>query len=135
EARISEVFEDLSKQLSEKLAVIEQQAVQLAIEVSRKIVDTTVEIQPEYLIEVIREGLKHTGAATISKIRVSPQDMEFINVIGISKQFKEHDGSWSFEADDSIRSGCVIETSAGEIDYRLDEAWKRVQDSVLKVIS
>jgi flagellar biosynthesis/type III secretory pathway protein FliH len=47
---------------------------------------------------------------------------------------KEYDGSWSFVQDETIRAGCVVETSSGEVDFRLDQAWERIKDNVVKVL-
>ena len=113
---------------------MERQAVELALQVARKIIEQAVEINPEYIIPIIREAITSSGSAIIRKVRISPQDMEFVEYAGLRKQLKEFDGSWDFEADESIRSGCIVETSASQIDYQLDKAWERVRDQVVKVI-
>jgi len=133
EARMQNVLQDMVNQLNEELLQVEKSAVDLAIEISKKIVNYAVEINPEYLLELVRQALKQVGGATVRKIRISPQDSEFIEIIGVARFLKEFDGSWQFESDDSIKTGCVVETSAGEIDYQLDAAWERVKDEILKV--
>ena len=132
--RLTTLLQDLQKQIDERLSLTETQAVQLAVDIAHKIIENAVEINPEYIVGIINKCLKLAGGAAIRKVRVSPQDMEFIEVIGVAKHIKEYDGSWQFEADDTIRSGCVIDTSAGEIDYQLDSAWERVKENVVKVI-
>lgn len=134
EERFAVVLEDISKQREQDFTVLEVQAVELAMAVARKIVAHAVEINPEYIIEIVREALTHAGGAKVRKVRVSPEDMEFINVIGLEKRMREYDGSWQFEKDETIKSGCIVETSAGEIEYDLDRAWERVRDNVVKVI-
>src|SRR5690606_16120529 len=118
-----EVLKDLARQIEERITQTEKDAVALALEISKKIIDTTVEVNPEYLVHIVREALGQAGAAAIRKIRVSPQDYEFIEVVGLRRQF-ESEGSWDFEADETIRSGCIVETSGGEIDFQLDRAWE-----------
>lgn len=134
EGRVSQVFTDLRMQLNGVVASLENSAVKLALDVSQKIIGFAVEINPEYLTQVLRDAFKQVGTAAIRKIRVSPEDMEFIEVVGLEKQLKEHDGSWKFEKDETIRSGCVVETSAGEIDYQLDRAWERVKNNIIKAV-
>jgi len=134
ERHLAETLNDLTKQLREHQERLERDCVDLAIKIARKIIDGAVEINPEYIIPIVREALQLAGGAAIQKVRISPQDMEFIELVGISRHLKEYDGSWQFEADSTIRAGCVIETSAGEIDYQLDQAWERVQDNILKVV-
>ncbi|MEZ4755119.1 MAG: FliH/SctL family protein [Bdellovibrionota bacterium] len=134
EHRLSSLISDLNTQIAESQRMIESNAVEFSLNVAKKLLDTAVEINPEYISDIVKEALANIGAATVKKIRVSPEDMEFINLIGLGKSIKEFDGSWDFEADASIKSGCVLESSAGEIDYQLDDAWERVKDSVMKVI-
>ena len=134
EQRLGSMISDLNTQLVEHQRLVEVNAVQFSLDVSKKLLDTAVEINPEYITEIVKEAISNSGAASIKKIRVSPEDLEFISLIGLEKRIKEFDGSWQFEPDSSINAGCVIESSAGEIDYQLDLAWERVKDSVMKVI-
>ena len=134
ERRVTDLFKDLNTQLEERLQALERKAVELAVAIGRKIIDGAVEINPEYILKVVSDALALSGGASILRVRISPQDMEFMEVIGAARQLKEYDGSWKFEVDDTIKAGCVVETSAGEIDYQLDSAWERVRENVIKVL-
>lgn len=131
--RVEGIRNDLQGQLVAQVDQIERTALDLALSLSQRILLYAVEINPEYLLPVVREALTHVGAAGIHRIRVSPEDMEFLQLIGFSRQLKESDGSWQFEADPTVRAGCVIDTTAGAIDFQLDRAWERVRDQVIKV--
>lgn len=133
EQRMTSILQDLAKQLAHNITIIEKDALDLTLTISEKLIGYAVEINPEYVSEIIKEALRHSGSAKILKVRVSQEDMEFINVVGISKTIKDFDGTWNFEGDPTIRAGCVVETSAGQIDYQLDKAWERIRDSVLGV--
>jgi flagellar biosynthesis/type III secretory pathway protein FliH len=133
ENRYAEVLRDISTQLNESLDGIENQAVTLAVAISEKLVGAIVDINPEYILSIVRDALHLAGAAQIKKVRVSPQDLEFFNLLQLNKEFKEYDGSWVFEADDTIKAGCILESSAGEVDYDLDAAWQRIAEQVVKV--
>jgi flagellar biosynthesis/type III secretory pathway protein FliH len=128
------VLQDLAQQITQNLRGLERSSVELSLAIAEKIVGYAIEINPEYIAQLTREALSHAGSAVIKKVRVSPQDMEFIEVVGIPKTLLEMDGSWSFEQDESIKAGCVVETSAGEIDFRIEQAWDRLKDSVLKAV-
>lgn len=132
--RMTTMIKDIVGQLREHIADHEKQSVALALTVSRKIIDDAVEINPEYILPIIQEALGHAGGAQIKRIRVSAQDMEFIRIIKIQESLKAFDGTWDFEVDETINSGCIVDTSAGEIDYQIDKAWERVRDKVVKVI-
>ena len=133
EERYATLIEDMNAQIREGLEGVERRAVEFAVQVAKKLVGTIVEINPEYVLEVIKEGVKLTGGATVKSIRVSPQDLEFLKMLAPEKQFKEFDGSWSFQGDETIRAGCIIETSSGEVEFDLDKAWERIKESVTKV--
>jgi len=133
EERYRTIIDDMSGQIRQEVEAVERRAVEFAIQVARKLVGTIVEINPEYILQVIQEAVKLTGGATIKAIRVSPQDLEFIKMLSPERQFKEFDGSWSFQSDDTIRAGCVLETSSGEVEFDLDKTWERIKESVTKV--
>lgn len=132
--RLQTILESTQAQMEQSIAGLEQAAVSLALAISKKIIGQAVEINPEYIIPVVRDALKLAKGATIKRVRVSPQDFEFFQVVGFQTEIKGFDGTWSFEADPKVESGCIVDCSAGEIDYQLDKAWGRIQDSVLKVL-
>ncbi|MCB9030580.1 MAG: hypothetical protein H6619_05970 [Deltaproteobacteria bacterium] len=131
---LAKMIEGLVKQNEMALQELERKAVDLSVHIAKKLIDGAVEINPEYIVQIIREALQLTGSAIIKSVRVSPQDMEFIDVIGIAKQLKEYDGSWNFVSDENVSSGCVVETTAGQIDFQLDKAWERIANSVVEVV-
>jgi flagellar biosynthesis/type III secretory pathway protein FliH len=132
EQRLNTILQDIVQQVRGEVAKSERDSVQLALSIAEKLLGTAVEINPEYIVQVVKEGLTLAGAATIYKIRVSTEDMEFIEVLGISRTLQSNDSNWTFEADSTIRAGCVLETSAGEVDFRLDAAFERIKDAVMK---
>lgn len=133
EERYATLIEDMNTQIQEGIDGVERRAVEFAVQVAKKLVGTTVEVNPEYILGIIKEATKLTGGATIKAIRVSPQDLEFLKMLSPDKQFKEFDGSWSFQADETIHAGCVVEISSGEVEFDLDKAWERIKESVIKV--
>jgi flagellar biosynthesis/type III secretory pathway protein FliH len=133
EERYRAIIDDMGGQIRQEVEAVERRAVEFAIHVARKLVGTIVEINPEYVLEVIQEAVKVTGGAIIKAIRVSPQDLEFLKMLSPERQFKEFDGSWSFQSDETIRAGCVVETSAGEVEFDLDKTWERIRESVTKI--
>lgn len=134
ETRLLQLMEDMQKQVGQHQAILERNAIELASKIALKIVHHTVKINPEYIVPVIREALGLSGTAQVKQVRVSAQDLEFIKLVGLQKAIKEFDGSWQFVADETVRNGCVVETSAGHIDFQLDPAWRRIRDKVVKVL-
>ena len=134
ETKVSELFSDMKTQFDEEISHCEKRGVDLALKISHKLVGHAVEINPEYIVGIVSQGLQLAGSSTIRRVRVSPEDFEFIELVGLAAQLRGHDDIWEFVPDESIQSGCIFETSAGELDFRLDEAWKRIEEKVIKVI-
>lgn len=135
EERFAAVLEDVGGQITESVKGLERQACELAIEIAHKLIGEAVEINPEYIISIVEQAINLSGGAIIQTVRVSAQDHEFIKLLNLPKQFSNYDGTWNFERDDSVRSGCIVVTSAGEIDFQLEPAWERVRDKVVRVIA
>jgi flagellar biosynthesis/type III secretory pathway protein FliH len=125
------LFQDMKSQIDNHYQLIEEQAVKLSVQIAKKLVTAVVEFNPEYIVHVVKEALSHVKTASISEVRVSPQDLEFIEVLGFKNQ-RDFEGI-NFIADETIRAGCIIETSAGQIDYDLDSSFARIQELVVKV--
>lgn len=134
EDSIATLVKDLSNQVKAESLQAEANAVQLAVEISSKIINSAVEINPEYIVELVHEALTLSGGAKVRKIRVSPQDFEYLEYAGIRKKLTQVEGDWDFEADATIRAGCILESSSGEVNFELDKAWERVRDNVVKVL-
>jgi flagellar assembly protein FliH len=141
EATVMQRYEELSERLkgitdaiyeqwSGLAAVLERQAVDLALQVSKKILSTTVDAKPDYILTVIRQGLSEMGAAKPVRIRVSAEDFEFLNVIGLPMDLSEKELGVTYVADDTIKSGCIIETNFGEVDLVLDRMWEQIRDLI-----
>lgn len=125
------LFNDIKAQSEANGAILEEQAVKLSLLIAKKLVTAAVEFNPEYIVHVVKEALSHVKTAAISQVRVSPQDLEFIEVLGFKEQ-KDFEGI-NFVADETIRAGCIVETSAGEIDYDLETSFARIQELVVKI--
>lgn len=132
--RYTNILQDISSQIRHRLDECERRAAQLAITIAQKLIHGAVEINPEYLIKIVQQAVSKAGGATIKCIKVSREDLEFIRLLNLPQQFKDYDGTWKFVADDTVRAGCIVETSAGEIDFDLNKAFERVKDAVIKAI-
>ncbi len=135
EDRYAQVLEDVGLQISDNIKQIENQSVDLSVQIARKLIGTCVDINPEYILDIVRESIRLSGGAVIQSIKVSPQDHEFLTLLNLPKQFKEYDGTWQFERDDTVASGCIVITSGGEVDFQLDAAWERIKEKVARVVA
>jgi flagellar biosynthesis/type III secretory pathway protein FliH len=128
EERYRLLWEDMQTQLDEALRSNEHKAVELALQVARRMVGGVIENQRDYIHEVIRQAIAVAGGAEISAVRVSPKDYEFLKLSEYGDTKKILSGRHiSFVSDESIRAGCVLVTNAGEVDFDLDKAWERMR--------
>jgi flagellar assembly protein FliH len=133
EERYSLLWEDMQAQLDEALHINERKAVELALQIAKRLVGDVVQDRRDYIQQVISEAIKMTAGAEISTIRVSPSDYEFLKLQGYGDTKKFIAGeAISFTSDESIKAGCVLVTSAGEVDFDLDKAWERIRAKVLQ---
>lgn len=141
---IATQYEKLSNRLNEHLlhvaqeirahqARLEEQAFQLALGVARKLLALTAEAKPDYILDVIRQGLRNLGAAHAIRIRVSTDDMEFLEIIGVPPELSAAELGVEYVIDESIKSGCIIETNFGEVDLQLDSMWEQVKADLFEV--
>lgn len=129
-ARVAAITDGIASQVQGLLNRLQSEAVELSLQIARKIVTTTVEVRPDYIVDVIREALKALGAAKPLRVRVSPQDYEFLEVVGLPPELSTQELGVVYVIDESVRSGCIVETDFGEVDMILDKMWEQVRDSI-----
>ena len=109
---------------------IEREVVELALSIARKVVCQEIKINPDAVVCVAREALSQVDVPGKIKIRLNPDDLEFITSSQgqISEFLKEMDNV-TVEAEQGITSGgCLIETNLGEIDARIEKQFQVVED-------
>ena len=124
---VNQVASTLKNEFKEQLARVENDALGLALQISKKILETTVEAKPDYIVEVIRRALADCGAGTPLRIRVSPQDYEFLTIVGLPVDVLPGEAGVQYVADEAISAGCVVETDFGHVDYELDKMWEQIK--------
>ncbi len=129
-ARTTALTESISGELQGVFATLERRAFELAIQIAEKVVHTTVELKPEYIVNVIRNAIGSLNAAKALKIRVSHQDYEFLEVIGMPPEISESELGVQYVADDSISGGCIVETDFGELNLDIETMWNEVKKAL-----
>ncbi len=115
---------------------IEKEVVKLALAIARKIVCREIEMDREVVVCVAREALARMEDPGKIKIKMNPQDIQFIN----ETKYKLSDligniDNVSLEPEENIQSGgCIIETNLGEIDARIEKQILAVEESFRNAI-
>lgn len=110
----------------------EKDIVAFSIEMAQKIVKTEVQQNPKVIAEVIKHALRRVVSKEHIRIRISPQDID-----SVRSQREELllvlDGAANLEIIDDRRiqqGGCVIETTAGNIDSNIDTQFARITSAL-----
>ena len=130
-AEIQENFAKLSADIGNAQGVfnqnLEKEALKLALQISKRILHTTVEARPEYIVEVIKRVFEESGVHKPLKIKMSPKDYKFVESIKTSDEFTALESSKvEFAPDATVKSGCTVETENGNLDLRIDNMWYEV---------
>lgn len=109
----------------------EEQTVDLALAVARKIVCHEVSLNREVVINVVKEALKRVADQEKITIRVNPVDVELIRDPRCQlSSVLEKGESIIVEADACIPAGgCMIDTQLGGIDARIEEQLKTIEEA------
>jgi|GEM_PF-4102796 len=133
-SRLKNMVEQTLAELKEISRQSEKEAVELALSIAKKIVSATVELKPDYIIEIVRKGVQRLGAATPFQIRISEQDYEFLDVVGFPQDISEGELGIKYVADPLIKEGCIIETDFGIVDLELEQMWSQIKDSIYQAM-
>jgi flagellar biosynthesis/type III secretory pathway protein FliH len=110
---------------------IEQEVVELALAIARKVICREIEVDKEVVVCVAREALTKVEDPVNVKIKMNPSDLQIINKT--QYQLSELIGNIDnviIEPGENIQSGgCVIETNLGEIDARIEKQLQTVEAS------
>lgn len=129
-----EITNTIRSELDLRITELETKAVTLALDVSKKILDTTTEVKPEYILSVIRKAFIEIGTQKGLVVRVSHQDYEFLEVVGLPEDMIGEQSKIRYVADDKVTSGCIVETDYGTVNLGLDQMWNEVKDKIYSSI-
>lgn len=118
-ARMSGVFDKLSKPLEEMDAQVEQQLVNLSLTIARQLIRRELKADPAQVIAIIREtvGLLPAAARDV-RVHLHPEDAA---VVRERLATPAVDRAWSIVEDPVMtRGGCRVTTETAQIDARLE---------------
>lgn len=126
---MSVIVKEMSALKKSTLENLEGEIVQLSLAVAEKVIHLEATTNQEVIRGVLKEAIKNIGDRENMKIRVHPQDFQFM--IEIKNDFlQSFDGirNMTFAEDESIqRGGAIIETVCGEVDARLDQQYNEMK--------
>ena len=125
--RLAQTLDELRSLRATMIRQTEQQMVQLALAISRRILRREATVDEDLLVAMARVALERLGDAGSATIRLNPEDY--------SHTVQRHGDHWAGSrvrvvADPSVsRGGCLVESDFGLIDASVDAQFEQVARS------
>lgn len=127
--RMAETLQGLDGLRRSMIHHTEQQMVQLAVTIAKRILRREVTLDEEITLAMVRVALDRLDKATTATVRLHPDD--YAMAVGTNKN-DWSGGNVTVEADAGIdRGGCQIESPFGTIDASVDAQFAEVATAVL----
>ena len=134
EKRAKGIEKEAEKQIEEFWKTIEPELLKLAVDISRQIIGKQIEEDDTYVLTTVKNGLHQLRDKREIKIRVNPEDFEFMRTRK-DEITMSCEGLNSVEIIDDRRvgqGGCLIETSNGDLDARIETQLGEVERALLE---
>jgi flagellar assembly protein FliH len=135
-----EEAEDIKKNAEEEyrelLNGVEKDAVNVILDIAKKVIGEQVSLNKENILEVLRKGFEKCSNKEDITIKVAPSDHDFV-VKNREKILSLTDGvgKLDIKKDSSLKAGdCIIETSYGTVDAGVSRKLKKIEDTFIKLI-
>ena len=110
----------------------EQEMVELAFHIARRLVGKAIEMQPEIVRDIVGEALVNARGHDQIVVLIHPDDHDRVEAARDEYVRALEGVPVYFEADPSLeRGGCVIETESGRIDARLETQLQVLREALL----
>jgi flagellar assembly protein FliH len=136
-AALSASAQAISELRDQVVAELEQDAVEMAMRLAEQILAGVLSVEPERVIDVARNALRHLTERRRVTLVVHPDDLDLVSDCVVQLQSElggiEHLG---VQADRRIaRGGAVARTDTGDIDAGIDTQLGRARELVAEALS
>ena len=127
--RMEKMLESLNKELQQVDQQIAQDLLNLALEISKQMLQQALKIKPELLLNVVRAAINELPYFNQNAHLVLHSDDAALLRTSMGEQLL-HTGWKIFEDNQIERGGCRVETAHSQIDATLPKRWQRVVASI-----
>ena len=127
--RMEKMLESLNKELQQVDQQIAQDLLNLALEISKQMLQQALKIKPELLLNVVRAAINELPYFNQNAHLVLHSDDAVLLRTNMGEQLL-HTGWKIFEDNQIERGGCRVETAHSQIDATLPKRWQRVVASI-----
>jgi flagellar assembly protein FliH len=136
-AAIAAAAEAISGLQAQMLAELEEDAVEMAVRLAEQILAGVISVEPERVLDVGRNALRHLSERRRVTLVVNPDDLELVSECVDQLQSElggiEH---LAVQSDRRIgRGGAIARTDSGEIDSGLDAQLSRAREIVAAALA
>ncbi|MBN2319542.1 MAG: hypothetical protein JXR49_10720 [Acidobacteria bacterium] len=127
--RYADSLEEIGRIKSFLYSRTEREVVRLAIEIAKKIVKREIQADQNIIQALVRVALSRVTEKASVTVRLNPMDYKFLMERGAAVA-KAEGCDVSLQSDNSIeQGGCLVETSCGDIDARIGEKFREVENA------
>lgn len=129
--RLEAVVRSLSALKSEIFKKCEEEVVQLAVQIARKIINKELEVDNEAVLRTIRRAMSFLNERSSVRILLNPDDMEKVTeALPEIKAEKKIDNIELAEDPAVERGGCVLETGFGTINANIEDQFATIAEEL-----
>lgn len=130
---VAEALKKFDNERAEYFRRIESEVAQLALAIARKILQREAELDPTWLIALVRVALDRMQCGSNVRIRVASEDADLWNECGDANTGVTR---WEIVADETLNSGdCVVETELGAADFGFEAQLRDVEASFAQLLA
>ena len=139
EGLIAKAKETLDQALEEKRRIIaasEGDILQLALVIAKKVIGLELTVNPEVIKNLVQTALTKVCDVDNVSVKVNPAEIAYI--LDCQEELKKSSNILSLQVlgDETVtQGGCLIETSCGNVDGRLERRIEEVEGALLEVKS
>ncbi|RMG57802.1 MAG: hypothetical protein D6713_08945 [Deltaproteobacteria bacterium] len=132
--RVESIIRELENYRGRKFQELLPEIVDLSLQIARRIIRREVSVQREVILGVVKDALKKVGEGeTRVTIRVNPEDYEVL--VANFEEVRNNGAVRNIEIEPSTTispGGCYIETEGGDVDARVEEQLKEIENALRK---
>ena len=130
--RLGEIIVSLDQFRENKLTELFPSIIELSLEIAKKIVHKEIDLDRNLIVSVARDAIQKVGEKE-ENVVIKVNQLDYEVMISYIDLLKEQSGLKNISVEPSAAispGGCYIETPVGEVDARLEEQMKEVEDVI-----
>jgi len=130
--RLGEIIVSLDQFRENKLTELFPKIIELSLEIAKKIVHKEIDLDRNLIVSVARDAIRKVGEKEETVV-IKVNQLDYEVMISYIDLIKEQSGLKNISVEPSAAispGGCYIETPTGEVDARLEEQMKEVEDVI-----